>query len=179
MIRAFRGKTPRVHPEAFVSEAAYVLGDVEIGAGSGVWPCAVIRADFASIQIGAHTQIEDGCVLHCGGSMEIGDWVTMGHSVVMHGARLGSRILIGNNATVLDGAEVDDFCVIGANALVGARMKVPSGSFVVGVPGEIRPLTDRQRRMLTRFDEDNHPYAKLVRLFNEEGLGSATIGSAG
>src|SRR5512135_3563500 len=98
MIRGFDGKAPRIAPSAFISEAAYVVGDVEIGEGSGAWPGAVIRGDFATIKIGRNTMVEDSTVVHSGGMIEIGDNVIIGHDVVVHCRRIGSNCLIGNNA---------------------------------------------------------------------------------
>src|SRR4030042_1424608 len=97
MIRAFDGKTPKIADSAFVSEAAYVVGDVEIGENSGVWPGAVIRGDFGSIKIGSNTQVEDNSVIHTGTKMEIGDHVTIGHNVVVHCLKIGNHVLVGNN----------------------------------------------------------------------------------
>src|SRR5687768_6293827 len=89
-ILTFDGKTPKIHPSAFISQTATIIGDVEIGEGSSVWPGAVIRADFAPIRIGNGTHIEDNCVLHTGSLLEIGDNVTVGHSVVIHCRRVGN-----------------------------------------------------------------------------------------
>ncbi len=174
MIRSFGGKTPRIHPDAFVSEMAYVVGDVEIGPGTGIWPGAVIRADFSTIRIGANSQIEDNVVLHTATPMEIGDNVTLGHCVVMHGKRIGNNVLVGNNATVLDNVEIDDYCLIGAGALVNARLHVPTESFVIGIPGEILPLPDHLRPMLTRGDGGGG-YSDLGRRYKEAGLGSGPV----
>lgn len=138
MIRSFNGKTPRIHPTAWVSESAYVIGDVEIGPDSTVWPGAVIRADFSSIHIGRNTHIEDNSVLHAVRPMVIGDNVTIGHSVVVHAARIGNSVLLSNNSVVLDDAEIEDFCVVSSGSVVPARMRVPSLSFVEGVPGTIQ-----------------------------------------
>ena len=125
MIRSFGGKTPKIAESAFVSETAYVIGDVEIGEGSGIWPGAVVRGDFASIKIGRNTMIEDNSVVHTGEPMEIGDNVTIGHGVVVHGIKIGNNTLVGNNATVLDNAEIGSFCVIGAGCLVRQGMVIP------------------------------------------------------
>jgi carbonic anhydrase/acetyltransferase-like protein (isoleucine patch superfamily) len=142
MIRSIGGKTPRVAASAFVSEAAYIVGDVEIGDDVSVWPGAVIRADTGRIVIGRGTAIEDGCVIHSGVPPQevtvIGDYVNMGHGAVVHGHRIGSNVLIGMNATVLQGAEIGDYCLVGAGCLVGEGMKIPENSFVVGVPGRIK-----------------------------------------
>jgi carbonic anhydrase/acetyltransferase-like protein (isoleucine patch superfamily) len=138
MIRSLNGKTPRIDPSAWVSENAYVIGDVEIGPDSTVWPGAVIRADFSSIRIGRNTHVEDNSVLHASQPMVIGDNVTIGHGVVVHAARIGNSVLLSNNCVVLNYAEIDDFCVVASGSVVLARMKVPQLSFVEGVPGELR-----------------------------------------
>jgi carbonic anhydrase/acetyltransferase-like protein (isoleucine patch superfamily) len=171
MIRSFNGKTPRVADSAFVSEAAYVIGDVEIGEDSGIFPGAVIRADFGSIKIGCNTMIEDNSVLHSGIPLEVGDNVTIGHSVVMHGLSIGNNTLIGNNATVLDNAQVGSFCIIGAGCLVSQGMVIPDYSFVVGVPAEIkRQISPQQRQRRIPGAARNLTYAQLVKLYKEQGL---------
>ena len=171
MIRSFNGKTPRVADSAFVSEAAYVIGDVEIGENSGIFPGAVIRADFDSIKVGCNTMIEDNSVLHSGIPIEVGDNVTIGHSVVMHGLSIGNNTLIGNNATVLDNAQVGSFCIIGAGCLVSQGMVIPDYSFVVGVPAEIkRQISPEQRRRKIPGPARNLTYAQLVKLYKEQGL---------
>ena len=168
MIRSINGKTPRIARSAFISEAAYVIGDVTIGKNSSVWPMAVIRADFGSIKIGANTKIEDGTIVHSGEPVEIGDNVTLGHSVVMHGAKIGNNTLIGNNATILDDAEIGSFCMIAAGSLVSPSMKIPDGSFVVGAPAEIkRKISPGQ---LKRLKAGSQVYIELARQYKEQGL---------
>ncbi len=171
MIRSFDGKTPRIADSAWVSEAAYVIGDVEIGENSGVWPGAVVRGDFASIKIGSNTMIEDNSVVHSGVPVEIGANVTIGHSVVVHGIKIGNNTLIGNNATVLDNAEVGDFCIIGAGCLVSQGMKIPDNSFVVGVPAEIKGQVSEERRWQRRPKaQGGQSYADLLKRYKEQGL---------
>lgn len=171
MIRSFNGKTPVIAESAFVSEAAYVVGDVEIGDGSGIFPGAVIRADFGNIKIGRNTMIEDNSVLHSGIPLKVGDNVTIGHGVVMHGLSIGNNTLIGNNATVLDNAQVGNFCIIGAGCLVSQGMVIPDYSFVVGVPAEIkRQISPEQRLRRVPGPARNLTYAKLVELYKEQGL---------
>jgi len=172
MIRSFNGKTPRIAESAFVSEAAYVIGDVEIGENSGIWPGAVVRADFASVKIGSNTMIEDNSVVHTGLDLEIGDNVTIGHSVVVHGVKIGSNTLVGNNATILDSAEVGSFCIIGAGCVVSQGMKIPDHSFVVGVPGKIKGQVPAEgRRRLPPLREGGpQSYAELLKLYKEQGL---------
>jgi carbonic anhydrase/acetyltransferase-like protein (isoleucine patch superfamily) len=146
MIRSLGNKKPKIAESTFVSEAAYVIGEVEIGENSSVWPGAVIRADFGSIKIGNNTAIEDNCVLHSGSpsepgyreKMTIGDNVHIGHGAVLNCRKIGNNVLIGMNATILHDAEIGDFCIIGASCLVSQGMKIPDRSFVVGVPGKIK-----------------------------------------
>jgi carbonic anhydrase/acetyltransferase-like protein (isoleucine patch superfamily) len=182
MIRAFNGKTPKIADTAFVSEFAYVVGDVEIGEGSGVWPGAVIRGDFGSIRIGRNSHIEDNAVLHAWKSLTIGDNVTVGHSAVVHCLRIGDNVLVGNNATVLEDTEVGSFCIIGANSMVRAGQKIPDRSFVVGVPAKVKAefsadeMENVYRKMVAKFSE---PIAKkepelglteLARQYKAQGL---------
>jgi carbonic anhydrase/acetyltransferase-like protein (isoleucine patch superfamily) len=181
MIRAFNGKMPKIADSAFVSECAYVVGDVEIGENSGVWPGAVIRGDSGSIRIGKDCQIEDNSVVHAGGALEIGDNVIIGHSAVVHGLKIGNDVLIGNNATILDFAEIGEHCIVAANSMVATAQNIPSNSFVVGVPAEIKQLsTDEMnkifRRMVERYSKigtkqlSERSYSDLMRKYKEQGL---------
>ena len=146
MIRSFDGKMPKISETAFISEAAYIIGDVEIGEYSNVWPGAVIRGDFAKIKIGRYVDIEDNCSVHAGNDMEIGDNIIMGHGAVVHSRKVGNNVLIGMNATTLHNSEIGDYCVIAAGSVVIEGMKIPSGSFAAGVPAKIRgEATDKQK----------------------------------
>ena len=168
MIRSFDGKTPRLAESAFVSEAAYVIGDVEIGENSGVWPGAVVRADFAGIRIGSQTMVEDNSVLHSGNPMEIGDNVIIGHSVVVHGKKIGNHNLIGNNATILDNAQIGSFCIIGAGCLVSPGMKIPDYSFVIGVPAKIEKQLKPEQ--IERLQRGAQSYQDLLKRYKEQNL---------
>jgi len=168
MIRTFNGKTPRIAPTAFVSEVAYVVGDVEIGENSSVWPGAVIRGDFASIKIGRGTHIQDNCVVHAGAPLVIGDNVNVAHAVVIHCARIGSNVMIGMHATILDDVEVGDYCVIGANAMVSQGMKIPDKSFVVGVPAQIKGEVPESR--LARLEGGTGHYSQMAQEHRRQGL---------
>lgn len=146
VIRSFEGKTPKIAESSFISEAAYIVGDVEIGDYSNVWPGAVVRGDFASIKIGRYVDIEDNCIVHAGSDMEIGDNVIVGHGAVVHSRKVGSNVLIGMNATTLHNSEIGDYCIIAAGAVVTEEMKIPPNSFVAGVPAKVKSqVTEKQR----------------------------------
>ena len=168
MVRTFSDKAPKIASTAFVSEAAYVIGDVEIGENSSIWPGAVVRGDFASIKIGDNTQIEDNCVVHTGEPMVIGDNVHIGHGAVIHCSKIGNTVLIGNSATILEGAEIGDFCLIAANSLVSARMRIPNDSFVAGMPAEVKgKITPAQIAMI---EGGVKAYVRITEEYKQQGL---------
>jgi carbonic anhydrase/acetyltransferase-like protein (isoleucine patch superfamily) len=144
MIRSFNGKTPKISATAYVDEMAVIIGDVEIGDETSVWPGAVIRGDMGKITIGKQCVIEDNCVIHSGmpgkesSPVTIGDRVTVGHCAVVHSLQVGSHILIGMNATLLHGSIIGDYCIIAAHSLVGDGKEIPARSLVMGVPGQIK-----------------------------------------
>jgi carbonic anhydrase/acetyltransferase-like protein (isoleucine patch superfamily) len=173
MIRSFNGKTPKIHPSAFVSEAAYVVGDVEIGEGCSVWPHAVIRGDTGRIVLGRNVAVEDCCALHAGippyEVLRIGDNVNIGHGAVVHAVSIGHNCLVGMNATILHKASIGSYCLIGAGALVSEGMAIPDYSFVVGVPAKVKAkVTEEQMWWLKDVPGE---YAALGRHYNSEGLG--------
>ncbi len=160
---------PKIAETAFVSEAAYVVGEVEIGEFSGVWPGAIVRGDFAPIVIGKYTNIEDNCVIHCASPLSIGDEVIVGHGAVVHGRKVGSHVLIGNQATVLDEVEIGNYCVIAAGSLVPPGMIVPDYSLVMGVPARVKGrLSDAQ---IEEIKTSVKFYVDLVQKYKREGLG--------
>jgi len=176
MIKSFNGKTPEIAKSAFVSEAAYVIGEVEIGENSSVWPGAVIRADFGSIRIGSNTAVEDNCVIHSGTpstpshreDVTIGDNVHIGHGAVINCHKIGNNVLIGMNATILHDAEIGNFCIIGAGCLVSQGMKIPDKSFVAGAPGKIKGEASAEQ--LWWVKEGPQGYGELARQYKEQGL---------
>ena len=147
MITTFSGMTPTVEDGAWVADNATVLGDAEIGAGSGIWFGAVVRADTASIRIGRDTNVQDNCVLHAdpGAPLSIGDRVSIGHLAVLHGCTVESDVLIGMGAIVMNNARIGSGSLVAAGAVVLEGTEVPAGSLVAGVPGKVRrPLTDEE-----------------------------------
>jgi carbonic anhydrase/acetyltransferase-like protein (isoleucine patch superfamily) len=154
-IRTYQQFTPQLGERVFVDASAVVLGDVEIGTDSSVWPLVVIRGDMHSIRIGERSSVQDGSVLHIthagpfnpqGFPLNIGDEVTIGHNVTLHGCSLGNRILVGMGSIIMDGAVVQDEVVIGAGSLVPPGKVLESGYLYVGSPvKQARPLTDKER----------------------------------
>ena len=125
--------------ETFIHPTAVILGNAVIGNNSSIWPNAVIRADFNTITIGEYTSIQDCSVIHCTpfNPTTVGDYVTIGHGAVLHACIIEDYVLVGMNATVLDGAHVEKNCVIAAGTVILPGTKVPEGSLVTGVPGKI------------------------------------------
>ncbi len=132
---------PQIHPDAFVHPDAVVIGDVRIGAGSSIWPCAVLRGDGGYISIGERTSIQDGSVLHTtpGDPTMVGDDCLVGHIVHLEGCTLENGSFVGNGAIVLHRVIVRTGALVGANAVVNNDVEVPSGAMALGIPAKIRP----------------------------------------
>ena len=169
MIRAYRGKAPAIAPSAYVDPSAQVVGDVTVGERSSVWPNVAARGDVHFIRIGAETNIQDNSVLHCDAPdfpRVIGDRVTVGHMVVLHGCTVEDDALIGIGATVLNGAKIGKGSVVAAGALVPEAMEVPPGAMVMGIPARIRrQVTEEEQR---RFRLNCQHYVELCRIYREE-----------
>jgi len=150
---------PQLGEKVFVDASAVVIGDVHLGDDSSVWPLTVIRGDMHRIRIGARTSVQDGSVLHIthagpfnpdGFPLLIGDDVTIGHKVMLHGCTVGNRILIGMGSTVMDGAVIEDDVILGAGSLVPPGRVLESGFLYVGSPAkQARPLTEKERAFFT------------------------------
>jgi carbonic anhydrase/acetyltransferase-like protein (isoleucine patch superfamily) len=120
----------------YIHQKAEIVGDVSIGENSSVWAFAVIRGDEGKIKIGKNTSVQEHCMIH-GENIEIGDNVTVGHSAVVHGAKIGNNVLIGINAVILDEAEIGEWVIIGAGAVVSPKTKIKSNSLVLGIPAKV------------------------------------------
>ena len=144
---------PRIHPGAFVAPGAVLIGDVTIGEDSSVWYGAVLRGDINRIIIGAQTNLQDGVVVHLANEYPaiVRERVTVGHGAIVHACTVDDEVLIGMGAIILDGAEIGARSIIGANALVTGGMKVPPGSLVIGSPAKVtRQLAaDEQAKIKT------------------------------
>ena len=167
MIRSLGGKTPSIHPTAFISEAAYIVGDVEIGEGSSVWPGTVIRGDTGKIIIGKFTNVQDNSVLHGDDDVVIGDNVTIGHRVMCHGRNIGNRVLIGNGAILNDGVLVGEESVIGSGSMILENMDIPEKSIVVGMPWRVRGTV--KEKHVDMIDRIAAGYAIKAKKYKSEG----------
>jgi carbonic anhydrase/acetyltransferase-like protein (isoleucine patch superfamily) len=153
-IRPFENKQPDIDTTTFVDDTALVLGDVQIGKNSSIWPLTVIRGDVNAIQIGNNTNIQDNSVLHVthdgpynlgGFDLIIGNNVTVGHRVILHGCHVGDSCLIGMGATIMDGAVIEANTLIGAGSLVTPNKHLESGYLWMGSPvRRVRKLTDEE-----------------------------------
>ena len=142
------GVAPRLGASAWVADSAQVIGNVELGDGANVWFGAVVRGDNEAVRIGRRTNIQDGSVLHSdvGVPLTLGDDVTIGHMVMLHGCTVGDGSLIGMGAIILNGARIGKGCLVGAGSLVTEGKEFADGSMIMGSPAEaVRALSDEQR----------------------------------
>ncbi|MDT0138878.1 gamma carbonic anhydrase family protein [Acidovorax sp. PRC11] len=141
------GTTPRVAESAWVADSAEVMGNVVLGEDASIWFGAVLRGDNETLSIGAGSNVQDGSVLHSdlGQPLTVGERVTVGHKVVLHGCTVGDESLIGIGAVVLNGARIGRHCLVGAGALVTEGKEFPDGSMILGSPAKaVRQLTPEQ-----------------------------------
>lgn len=161
MILPFENKTPQIGADCFLAPQSIVIGDVQLGEGSSVWFQTVIRGDVNSIRIGKKTNIQDLTMIHVTNrdapkpaATVIGDEVTIGHKVIVHGATIGNRCLIGMGSILLDGVVVEDDCIIGAGAVVTMGTRIPAGHMAYGNPAKVvRPLTEAEKAFLPKSAE--------------------------
>lgn len=167
MIRALAGKSPQIDPTAFVSEFAYIIGDVRIGARASIWPGVVLRSDRGTMWIGEGTNIQDGSICHADGNMTIGDYVTLGHAVVCHAKSVGDHCLLGNNCTLNDQSSVGSWCILAAGAVLLEGRSVPDRSIAAGVPAKVFGPLQEKHYELVKMNADE--YVKLGQDYKAEG----------
>ena len=164
MIRTYQGIKPTIAKSAFIEETAVVIGDVHIGEQSSVWFHAVVRGDVNSIRIGDRTNIQDLSMLHVTHDthpLNLGNDVTAGHHVVLHGCTIRDRVLIGMGAIIMDGVVVGEDSVVGAGALVTEGTIVPPKSLVLGSPAKVkRSVTDEELAWIKESSANYVRYAK-------------------
>jgi carbonic anhydrase/acetyltransferase-like protein (isoleucine patch superfamily) len=168
MIRTFRGIAPRIAVSAYIDPSAQIIGEVTVGERSSVWPNTSLRGDTGPIVVGAETSIQDNCVLHLdeGFPLTVGDRVTVGHSVTLHGCTIEDDSLIGIGATILNGARIGKGSVVAAGSLIPEGMDVPPGTLVMGVPAKPRrPVTPEES---VRFQEGVRHYVEKAQVYKAE-----------
>ncbi|BFU95032.1 MAG: Protein YrdA [Nitrospira sp.] len=173
MLRTFQGITPTVPASCYVEDTGIVIGDVAMGENCSVWFHAVIRGDVHFIRIGHRTNVQDLSMLHVTHDTHpliIGDDVTIGHSVVLHGCTIKDRVLVGMGSIVMDGAQIGEDSVIGAGSLITEGTVVPPKSLVLGSPARVkRPVTEKE---LAWISESAQNYVRYARLYMGGGSSS-------
>jgi len=152
---------PKIDPSCYVAPEAIIIGDVEIDRGCSIWSYAVIRADLSSVRVGEGSSIQEHCQIHGnpGKPTVIGKNVSVGHSAIIHAAKVDDYVIVGMNSCILDGAEVGSGSIIGAGAVVTENMKIPEGSLVVGVPAKI--IRQRDPSLMEQAKRNAEEYHKL------------------
>jgi carbonic anhydrase/acetyltransferase-like protein (isoleucine patch superfamily) len=164
-IEEFLGKRPKVSEKAWIHPTAYIIGDVEIGDMSSIWHYVVIRGDSDKIKIGSYSNIQENSTVHVdlGFPVEIGDKVTVGHNSVIHGAKIGSNVIIGMGSILLNGCKIGEYSIIGAGAVVTQNTEIPPYSLALGVPARVvRKITEAEIKMIEANAEE---YVTHVRRF--------------
>ncbi len=167
MIRSFKGIKPVIPASCYVDESAQIIGDVVLGEHASVWMNAVLRGDVYAIRIGAHSNVQDCSVVHGMKNLygvTVGEYVTVGHSVTLHGCEIEDRCLIGMGSTILNGAKIGTGSIIAAGTLIPERAVVEPGSLWMGAPGKFR------RKLEEGEDELIMRYARNYLGYTEEYL---------
>ena len=167
MLRDYRGISPRIAPSAYIDPGAQVIGDVAIGERSSVWPTATLRGDIEPIRVGDDTNLQEGAVVHTdhGFPTTIGNRVSVGHSVVLHGCTIEDDALIGMGAIILNGARIGKGAVVAAGALVPEGMQVAENTVVMGAPAKPRRAVTAEEQ--ERFRRGVAGYVERAAIYNE------------
>ena len=170
-IAQFLDRSPRIAASAFIAPGAFIAGDVSIGEQASIWPATALRGDIAPISIGNFSNVQDGAVVHVADDLPavIGEWVTVGHKALVHACTIGNEVLVGMGSIVLDGAKVGDRCIIGANSTVTGGMEIPPGSLVLGSPAKVkRALSEDEQKSIRVWAER---YVTVSRAYLARGYG--------
>ena len=166
MLRSYQGISPRIHESCYIDESAQIIGDVEIGEHSSVWMNAVVRGDVFSIRIGKNSNVQDCSVLHgmrYKYGVTLGDFVTVGHSVTLHGCAIGNRCLIGMGAVILNNAQVGEGSIIAAGTVIPENTVVEPFSLWMGVPGKFKKRIDNDanQQMILQYAKNYLDYREI------------------
>jgi gamma-carbonic anhydrase len=167
MIRSFNGKTPQFDDTVFIEDSAQVIGDVVIGPHSSLWFNTTVRGDVHYIRIGSYSNVQDNSVIHVtNGKFPtiLEDYVTVGHSVTLHGCHIKSNNLIGIGSVVLDDVVIEENCMIAAGALISPGTKVPPRSLMMGLPAKrVRDLTDEEVAKIRQYANNYYGYKETYK----------------
>ncbi len=175
MFIEYRGKTPRVHPSAFVAPTAVLIGDVEVGAEASIWFGAVLRGDNGPIRIGARSNVQDNAVVHVSENNRtvVGEGVTVGHCAAMEDCTIEDGALIGTNAVVLNGATVGRRTLIAAGSVVPSGARIPAEVLAAGSPAVVKKKLEGGA--VVWVDHGGPEYVKLSRNYLQHGIGDPDI----
>ncbi|EOD78180.1 carbonic anhydrase, family 3 [Grimontia indica] len=178
VLRSYKGIFPTVGERVYLDPSSVLVGDITLGDDASIWPLVAARGDVNHIRIGQRSNIQDGSVLHVthknkenpeGYPLIIGDDVTVGHKVMLHGCTIGNKVLVGMGAIVLDGAVIEDEVMVGAGSLVPPSKRLESGFLYVGSPvKQARPLKEAERAFLQK-SSDNYVVTKNEYIAELEG----------
>jgi carbonic anhydrase/acetyltransferase-like protein (isoleucine patch superfamily) len=165
MIRSYQGRLPRIPASCYVDLSAQVLGDVELGEHSSVWMNAVLRGDVNSISVGANSNVQDCAVLHGQRhlySVNVGDWVTIGHNATVHGCVVEDAVLIGMGVTILNDCRIGEGSILAAGAVLPEHTVVPPRTLWAGVPAKLRrELGDADRALILQYAQNYLDYTEI------------------
>ncbi len=163
LVLEYEGMKPDLHPSVFVASGAAIIGNVGVGEGSSIWYNSVVRGDVNYIKIGKFTNIQDLSMIHVTTAKYptiIGDYVTIGHRVMIHGAKIGNYVLLGIGSIILDDVEIADYTIVAAGTLIPPRKKFPSGVLIMGSPGKV--IRDLSREEIEDFERLALHYTNLA-----------------
>jgi carbonic anhydrase/acetyltransferase-like protein (isoleucine patch superfamily) len=158
MIYELEGRSPQLKGDYWIADSAVVVGNVVLEDQVSVWFNAVLRGDNDPITVGRDSNIQDGSILHTdiGSPLKIGEGVTIGHKVMLHGCDIGDNSLIGINSVILNGARIGKDCLIGANSLIPEGKEIPDGSLVMGSPGKVIRSLDNSSKLILKISAENY-----------------------
>lgn len=168
MLRTFAGVHPEIAGSAFISEMAYLIGDVRVGSRASIWPFVCLRGDFEPISVGSETNVQDFTMLH---GADLGERVSVGHNAAIDQAHVGDETLIGMSSTVLEDAVVGSNCIVAAGAVVREGQEIPDGHLAYGIPAETRPLTDEHIERIAWICDE---YLEMMTHYKTDGDLSTT-----
>jgi carbonic anhydrase/acetyltransferase-like protein (isoleucine patch superfamily) len=181
MILTLAGRTPRIAASAYIAPSADIIGSVEVGENSSVWFQCVLRGDIEPIRVGANSNIQDGTIMHtvAGSAVSVGDWVTVGHRVILHGCTVENHCLIGMGAVLLNNVRVGEGSIVAGGAVVTENTVIPPRSLYMGVPAKFRRELGEEEQAFIRMHATNYLQYKDDYLVRQAQTLAAAPGETG